>query len=321
MAEYSNIIKRKLTQYFKQKWGMMDYRNGWLKGECPFCGKVKFGVSIHDSRANCFSCGNYHSPIKVIMELENFATKPEVYNYLKAFEGIDFLQPKIELREWKKVELPESFKLLALGNSMLGDKARDYMRNRGFNINSLSAKGIGYCTRGPYAGFIVFPFYQNGEIVYFIGRQFIQLWEKFKNPSVEDFGIGKSMITYNADSLLIFNKIYCVESITNCLTMGDNSIGTLGKKISDYQLSLIYRSPAKEIIIGYDDDAITESIRLGLKMVYHKKVKILNFPEKQDINDLGKKAVKKIEKAAKWLTYQDLIKLKNHYEKGTLNSY
>jgi len=194
------------------------------------------------------------------------------------------------------------------------------MKNRGFKINYLSSKGIGYCTKGPYAGFIIFPFYQGGKLIYFIGRQFIQLQEKFKNPSVEDFGIGKSMLTYNADSLIIYKKIYCVESITNCLTIGDNSVATLGKTISNYQLSLLYKSHAEELIIGYDDDAILESIKLGLKMVNFKRIKILNFPKGKDINALGKKETKEIEKKAKWLTYQDLMKLKNEHEKGTSNT-
>lgn len=318
---YTSSIKGKITQYFKEKWSLRDYRNGWLKGECPYCGAEKFGINVSKAKANCFKCGNKFNPLKCIMELENLDTKPQVYELLKTFEGVAFLEPKVEAREWHKISLPESFKLLAFGNSILADHARNYMKKRGFNINSLSAKGIGYCVKGPYAGFIIFPFYQKGKLIYFIGRQFIQLSEKFKNPSVEDFGIGKSQLTYNADSLAIYNKIYVVESITNCLTSGDNSVATLGKTISNYQLSMLHGSPCKKLVIGLDPDAILEAIKLALKVINHKKVKIIQFPEGKDINNLGKEWLKETEKKTPWLKYTDLLKLKHKYEARTLNSF
>jgi DNA primase len=318
---YNKEVKRKINQYFKDRWGASDYRAGWLKMDCPWCGKLKFGVHIANSKANCFSCGNKGTPLKAIMELENFETLPQLYTFLKAFEGIDFLEPTPEIREWSKVELPESFRLLAMGNSLLAKSARSYMENRGFNILKLSARGVGYCTSGSYAGFIILPFYQRGKLIYFIGRQFIQMGEKFKNPSVEDFGIGKSMLVYNIDSLAVYKKIYAVESITNCLTIGDNSIATLGKKVSGYQLSLLIKSPCKYVILGYDDDAMVEAISLGLQLVNYKKIKILEFPKGKDINNLGRKTVKSIEKQSKWLSYGDLINLKSKYETTSLSSY
>lgn len=318
--EYNNSIKRKINQYFKERWGAKDYRNGWLKADCPFCGKHKFGINISKSKANCFSCGDHKSPLRVIGILEELETLPKIFNFLRAFEGTDFLEPKVELREWKKVELPESFKLLSLGKSILSESARNYMVGRGFNIRSLTMKGIGYCTGGKYAGYIIFPFYQNGKLIYFMSRQYLQLWVKFKNPAVEDFGIGKSMLTYNVDALLIYKKIYLVESVTNALTMGDNAVATLGKKISGYQLSMIIKSPVEEVIIGYDDDAIMESIKLGMDLINHKRVKLLLFPLKKDINQLGKKSVRKLEKNSPWLTYNDLLKLKNKHE-TTIYSY
>jgi DNA primase len=313
MEEFSKVIKRKLTQYFKQKLNLLDYRGGWLKGTCPYCDKLKFGVNIHDNRANCFYCGPHGSPISVIMELEELPTRPEVYNLLGTFDGMDFLEPRIVQREWKTIELPESFRLLSFGNSLLSKYARNYVRGRGFKVDDLSARGIGYCTTGPYAGFIIFPFYQGGKLTFFQGRQFIQLWEKFKNPSVEDFGIGKSMLTYNTDSLVIYKKVYAVESIFNSLTIGDNSIVFLGKTISGYQLSMVYKSPVEELIIGFDPDAKAEAIKLGLDMVHLKKIKILDFPKNMDINDIGKKETKKIENKSPWLSYNDLLKLKNRY--------
>lgn len=318
---YSDAVKKKINQYFKEKLGMIDYKNGWLKGDCPDCGKYKFGVNIATGRANCFSCGNKYNPLKVIMAVENLSTKPEVYKLLGNFEGIDFLEVAPEIRDIIKVKLPESFKLLSIGNSHLGNMARNYMIHRGFNIDKLSALGVGYCTKGTYSGFIIFPFYQNNKIIYFIGRRFIQMGEKFQNPSVDDFGIGKSMITYNIDSLAIYNTVAMVESITNCLTWGHNAIATLGKKASAYQISTIIRSPVKSVIIGYDDDAMADAIKVALTLVQYKRVKVLKFPTGKDINVIGYKASKEIAKNTPWHSYNDLLKLRNIYAESPINTY
>lgn len=320
MTNYNNNIKQKVNQYFMERLGLREYKNGWIKGDCPYCGKFKFGIRISSWQANCFSCGNKYNPIRVIMEVENFKTKPELYAFLKGFEGVQFLEPAPEIRDVIKVRLPESFRLLSLGDSEMGNMARRYMKKRGFNINSLSARGIGYCTEGEYEGFIIFPFYQQGKIIYFIGRRFIQIGEKFKNPAVADFGIGKSMLVYNIDALGIFNHVCLVESIVNCLTWGDNAIATLGKKVSSYQVSTILKSPIKSITIGLDGDAYGEGIRLALQLVHYKKVRVMKLGE-EDINDLGRKESKKIARETPWQSYNDLLKLKHKYEERASNSY
>lgn len=319
---YTELIKRKVTEYFKDRYNLSDYKRGWLKGNCPECGKFKFGIRVADERVNCFSCGPKPKPLNYIMELEGFKTLREVLSLLKAFEGTDYLQIDTvdDKREVKNVLLPETFKLMILGNSLLSKSARNYMRKRGFNNITLSSLGIGYCTKGEYAGIIIFPFYQQNKLIYFIGRRFIQLFgEKFKNPSVDDFGIGKSMITYNVDALQVYTKIYLVEAVINAITIGMNSVAILGKKISNYQKSMLIRSPAKEFIFCLDPDAITDTLSLAMELVNFKKVKIIHFPEKKDVNDMGKKWVKTQEKISQWLTYKDLIKLKN--EAISSNSY
>ena len=185
------------------------------------------------------------------------------------------------------------------------------MRKRGFNILSLSMQGIGYCTTGDYAGMIIFPFYKNSKLIYFIGRRFLAMGEnKFKNPDVETLGIGKSEIIYNEDALGIYQKIYVVESVINALTIGPNAIAIMGKSISGIQLSKILRSPCKQIVIGLDPDAYSHAIKLAFKLVDTKKCKLLKFPENKDVNNLGRKWVKDKEKKTPISNYNQLLVLK-----------
>ena len=313
MAELSEVLKKKVTDYFVSKHGCAPYANrGWYKGYCPNCGKYKFGFRLSDNRVNCFFCGPMGTPLKAIMDLEGIDTLPEVYHFLKTFEGIDYYDgPKKVEVEIKTIELPKSFKLLSIGDSNIGKLARSYMRKRGFNVLSLSMMGIGYCTNGDFAGMIILPFYRKGKLVYFIGRRFLALGvNKFNNPDSEQFGIGKTELIFNEDALQVYSTIYVVESVINALTLGANAIAIMGKKISQIQLSKILRSPCKRIVICLDPDAYIEAIQLGLKLVEYKKVKVIRFPDKKDVNDIGKKWVMEQRKITPYHSYLDLIRLK-----------
>ena len=149
----------------------------------------------------------------------------------------------------------------------MAKSARSYLRGRGFSAFNLSYRGIGYCDSGEYFGYIILPYYQQGQLIYYQTRNFLGNGPKFKNPRVEDFGIGKTQLMFNADALALFTKIYLVESVTNSLTIGEKAVGILGKKISDYQFSAILRSPIEEIVIGLDDDALKEAIELAMRFV------------------------------------------------------
>ena len=310
MKNFNVRVKRKLASYFKAKLGMFDYRNGWMKGNCPMCGKsLKFGVNIDQNRTNCFSCGIHPRPIDLVVEIEGLRNVQEVWGIVSNLEDADYLQPALDVLQRKNVVLPESYKVLAVGSGKIADIARNYMIRRGFDINKLSLRGIGYCTKGEYKYRIVIPYYQQNKLIYYTTRQFINLGSKFKNPSVEEFGVGKSTLIYNIDCLAIYDKVRMVESATNALTLGDNALGIGGKALSNYQLSVVVRSPVKKVEIILDPDAYNYALKAALKLVLHKQVKVSLLPKGKDVNDIGRKATNIISKRTRWFkNYNDVLK-------------
>lgn len=312
MATINNNIRDKINEYFITNLGMYEYRRGWLKGDCPSCGTHKYGVNLTLNRTNCFRCGYNPKPIVSVMETENLNSITEAYRFVNGFSGMEYYQAPIEVKQLKEsATLPENYKNIKRGKSIYANRVRRYLRNRGFDIDELSLRGFGYCTSGKYFGHVIMPFYYQGKLIYFNARNIMNIGSKFNNPLVEEFGLGKSMLMYNMDSLHLYNKCYLFESVTNCLTIGDNAFGTGGKKLSQYQLNFIIKSPCKKIIIGLDKDAIEDAIKVAYKLVDYKKIKILMFEDDRDVNDLGKKKTLKIERQSKYLSHRDIIKLKN----------
>lgn len=304
---YNDQVAAKLYTYFTTRLGMYEYTRGFIKGDCPICGKKnKFGVNISTNYAHCFSCEHRSGLIKLVQAIENIPVWNEAMVFIGAFEGSgSFRITRQEKRQVDQIELPEGFRLIGLYDSYTHKLVEKNLRKRGFSISRLMSKGIGYCASGKYAGRIIIPYYENGRLIYFNARKFIDLGEKFKNPSEEEVGIGKSQIIYNRDALLIYDKVWLFESATNAITLGNNATATGGKALSPWQKNEYITSPVEKIIIGLDDDGQKEAYKLGMDLASHKKVKVLRFPPKKDANDLGAKATREIEKSTPWMSYQD----------------
>lgn len=305
-------IKGKLYSYFTRTLGMREYTRGWIKGNCPSCGRLdKFGVNLSRNRTNCFVCGYNPSPIKLVMELEGYSEYQEVLKFLGTFSGRAYMDPIVDRIEKFDVKLPTGYTNLLFGKSVIARNARKYIRNRGFDLDEAAYKGWGYCNKGPYLGYIILPFYLGGKLIYFNARRYLGSGPKYNNPKIDEFGIGKSLIIYNLDALSIYDEIYLVEGVFNADTIGDEAIASGGKKISHYQISAILGSPVERVNILLDPDALEDAIKIGLSMAYHKKVRLVIWEGEQDVNDIGKKETLKRVNKVPWQGYNDLLKMKH----------
>lgn len=312
MREYNKNIRGKLFIYFKDRLSSKKSTNGWVRSKCYYCGGVQtMGINLQSFRVHCFKCGETSTPLKLLMEIESFKTYQEAYKFIsiqqeyEAYE--DSGREKIEITP---VNLPESFQLLSLGNSMVAKAARHYMKKRGYKIDELSINGVGYCSEGEYGGYIVFPYYRKGKLVYFQGRLFMGAGTKMKNPLEAQFGVGKTQIIYNEDALYIYRKVYILESITNSLTLGSNASALSGKKASNWQMSKIISSPCEKAIIILDPDAYDEALDLALQLVHYKKTKVVKLPDGVDVNDYGRNKTLRIVRNTEYKKYMDLYREK-----------
>ncbi len=304
--------KTKLYHYVTKRLGLRTYTRGWLKGNCPNCGRQdKFGVNLGTNRTNCFRCGYHPAPIQLVMEIEGLEDFNAVKSFLRLYDGAEYLEPAVERIEQVDTVLPEGFTSLRVGKSFVAKQARKYLENRGFDPDELAYQGWGYGTTGDYHGHIIIPFYMGGKLIYYNARRYIGAGPKYNNPSIDDFGIGKSLILYNMDCLAVYNTIYLVEGVMNSATLGDNAIATGGKKISGYQISMMLKSQAEEFILLLDPDAVVDAAIVGLKLINHKRVKLVILPGDNDVNDLGYDRTLKEVNKVDWMVYNELLRIKN----------
>jgi len=308
-------FKNQLYNYFVKRLGAYKYRNGWLRVPiCPYCHREqKMGINLNTYRTNCFRCGEHPSPAQMVMDIEGLDTYSELITFLRNgdFTELTFTEEKVELSEAKPVYLPDGFKLITQGTSTLANSFRKYVIKRGFQPEALARHGVGYCTKGEYFGYLIIPFYTEGNLRYWNARLVIGSGPRYNNPPKDITGLGKEFIIYNSDALGLYNQVFICEGAINALTMGDNAIATMGKAVSRYQINSLIKSQSKRFILLLDPDAKDKAIDLALKLVNFKSVKVVYLPEGKDCNDIGRKEVMKLVWATRYQDYQDLIKLKN----------
>lgn len=311
----TNQFKSKLLTYFTKRLGVFKYRHSWYRVPvCPYCHREnKMGINFSMWRTNCFRCGAHPSPIQMAMDIEGFTEYSELLKLLNngEYTELTFKEDKIELSERKPIFLPEGFRNISEGRSQLARSMRSYIKKRGFTVEGLSKQGVGYCTEGKYFGYLIIPFTYQGNLRYYNARLVIGNGPRYNNPDKDVTGLGKEFLIYNHDALEMYNSCFICEGAINALTMGDRAIATMGKHVSRYQLNELIKAPCKRYIILLDHDAWQYALDLALKLVNYKKVKVIYFEDERDVNDLGKKKVLNLIYKSRYLSYQQIIKLKN----------
>lgn len=315
---FNKNFKSLIGGYFLSH-GFVEYKRGWLKGQyfsCPFCGREnKFGVNPSSDFYHCFRCDAKGKLLDLIYILEKIDTFNEASILLKKYADLGYrvTEQRAEIKEIKPMILPEGFRLLNQGQSQLAKSARAYVNKRGFDVDTVSKKGWGYASDKSHFGYLIMPYYLNNQLVYYNARNFLNpTGPRYLNPDIEGSAIGKSQLIYNEEALYTYNSVYVCEGIFNAATVSpDRGIATAGKFLSAYQINKVIKSPVERVILCLDSDALDKSIELALKLVPFKRVKVIQFPEGKDINDLGLRKTLKLVYQNKYLSYNQLIQLKN----------
>ncbi len=294
--------------------------NGWWLADCPFCGKrKKFAFNFAWSFSKCWSCKWRGSIADFVMASEDMTYGMAYAEVMSADgEGIDpemfVLAASVEVTQ---VDLPEGYTPLIEGKGKtIGERAIRYLSGRGFDIDYLDSLGFGYVgTRAPegaddYFGYIIMPIKQDGRLRYFIGRDFLGGFPKYKNPDKDLYGVAKNQVIYNADAFNIHRTVYVMEGILDAATLSKKATATLGWSWSKEQVGWMIGSTCKEVVIVADKGFYDRAVANAVKLLDHKRVYVVDFDQVEDgkdVNEIGRERTMELVKATPELTYVEAI--------------
>ena len=305
----------KIYSYFDDNHGPLTRSsNGWYDGTCPFCRSHKLAVNPDKFAVKCWKgCfrGGVVSFVKEYLGCTYYDAHIIIDDMVPRLNISDYITQKSVIR--RDIELPEGYERILDGTTPSAKRARNYLMSRRFDMNYLDMIGVGYCGYGDYSGYIIIPFKRDGDIVYFIGRDFMDRGDKwrYKNPSYEEFGIGKGDVLFNEEALYTHKKVYMMEGWADAATIGDNAISIQGKSLGPMQLSIIQKSPVEEVIVVADRGAEKEGLEMLEKLYKMKKTKLIKLDglDGKDVNEIGASTVLARESKAASIT--DLYSFNN----------
>lgn len=317
------IDVRRVYTWFDAHYRMRKSTQGWYTFDCPYCDGVhKMAVHFKYGIVKCWKC----------------EARMRVMDFISDIEGLNFYQTRVMLYSMKQsdfvvdvdrslkrrvgsLNLPKGFNYILDGDTVLARRARTYLEGRGFDLNLLDSMGVGYCTddsddKDSYFGYIILPFVRGGELVYYIARDYIGNFLRYRNPPKDSVGIGKSELLFNEDALLVEDRVFVVEGVFDALTLGKEGTATLGWSMSSYQKSAYIKSPCKEIVFVPDKDFYKQAVQTAMSFIDYKKVYVVctdnilpDRPKMKDVNDLGRARILDELGRTEQLTFESAMKI------------
>jgi DNA primase len=253
---------------------------------CPFCNhrkpKLEINMITDDEGRNFWECWVCKSRGQSIYSLIKQLKLPkaeaqEILKYIKKGK-------KFEYKNEEVVELPEEYQHLysASKTSVIANKIRKYLYERGLTDNDFIKYNIGYTTSGDYGGRIIIPSYTSSNILnYYVARTYEGAYFKYKNPEAsKDIIFFENLINWNQPIILC-------EGAFDAIAIRRNAIPILGKSISPSLMKKLITSKVEDIYIALDEDAKKDALEIASKLLnLGKRVFLVNL-EQKDPSEMG----------------------------------
>jgi 5S rRNA maturation endonuclease (ribonuclease M5) len=197
-------------------------------------------------------------------------------------------QPKIErvVKKKQKVTFPEHFVKLDINKHQEYTK---YLLDRKLSIWRIKDLELFVDLKEKR---IVFPVYENGEMIYWTGRSIINSTLRWKNAQCTSWPHP----IWNLDNIKSENSVYIFEAIFDALTVY-NGIAILGaSNIQEEQIEKIINKNFSRIVVIMDNDVAGEKTRMELAKTlsqYHNNVWIYDFKgiKQKDFNQMAQEEI------------------------------
>jgi len=263
---------------------------------CILCGRKKhLYYNTSKNQWMCHHCGEGGNYVRFIMIRHSF-TYEETLDFLRGLGTLTLSGLGRRLKKLGEKHLNTN-SIYETDQKMIIFPPRDaypitlyrypsFFKKRGFRAILVGKLKPLICNTGRYVGRIIFPFSCDGHKSFVAYSTNPVIEPKTLNP----FGSNNESLIYGYDMWGSVETVILVEGITDMLRLlhfGFKAMALLGKNISNGHLYLLYKHPAKEIVVCPDGD-VWDGKKLEKRIMgsisemadfLAKKVRIIKIPD------------------------------------------
>lgn len=332
-----------ILTFVEEVFGEAKLSNGGLNAAvvCPVCeqenpglSKKKLVIRTDDFRCHCWVCG--FKGKTVLKLLKTFYPK-EIQPFLDKFGEMFVVVGEEEdgsaisfnnqlntllgnnlgnVTTAEKISLPGGFVLLAehVTNPKTAGQIKEgisYLRGRGMTLEDFWYYRFGVSTKDfDYNNRVIVPsFTDQGKLNFFTARA-VRPWTRPKYHAPE---FPRGSIVFNELNINWQKELTIVEGPFDMVKCGDNATCLLGSELTqEYTLFQKIVEHETPVLLALDNDAKKKSYKiLKLLLEHGVDTRLLTPPDRvNDVGELTKEEVRRLQEQAPTITTNDLLKLK-----------
>jgi len=227
---------------------------------CPNCGNTRwnFQINITKQIVHCWNCKYGGSLYKFVND----------FNLNLDIPKIPYVPTPSEIKiQEHKLNLPKNSYPILTRNSYYVEKAINYLKDRKITKADILKFNIMLTEDIKYFGRIIFPFYKNGELIFFTARDF---FNTSYLPYLTPKGISKGILPFiqGNDTLTITEGIIDTIKIYNAFK--HTVLPLLGKELINEQFQELIKYSFNKVYICLDPD-------VKLKELYNLQKKLSKY--------------------------------------------
>jgi|TARA_B100001094_G_scaffold122619_1_gene118336 DNA primase len=301
----SQLVINILDKALKSKGNKLKKQNEYMYWS-PFVThhKQKLQVNIETGKWHCWvSNQGGHNLFQLLKQV---SAPRELFKELSDAVGSKYYSSNNKDKKQITLSLPKEWKpLWNGGDSVQKLHALKFVYERGLTDEDIVRYNLGYCLSGVYQNRIIIPSYDSdGQLNYFVGRDFYSGGMKYKNPPVPKDIVGFDLYI-NWDEPLIL-----CEGVFDAIAIKNNSLPLFGKTILPKLKEKIIENRVRHIYIALDNDAFKDSLKIISDFIdMGIDVNFINL-NVSDPSELGyDKMISKID-TSKEMNFKNLMELK-----------
>jgi len=280
--------------------------------QCPYCNDHPTHnhcyVNIKKSVFNCFYCGESGTLKKL---LKDFGDDEKVKT-IRRRHGVK------ERQKHKEISIDEfnRFNPVTGANGTNDLLALKYLENRGLRPFEIRNYDIRYASSGKYFGRVIIPIYEEGDLVCFIARSFLDMIEpKYLFPKHGEtklttnealFGYEKSRDYWSSNHVIVEGVFDAIK-----INQTDNfkGIAIMSKHLSEGQKYKLLKLEGTFYIM-LDSDAKLDSLKVAGELSKYGKIVKVAFIKSKDPGEASLKEIRKALRQAEPFSYELEMRIK-----------